>query len=612
MESATNILEQAENFPSNPQFSDLVRSTQFGRFDECRDYIENQIFGVNQRDTENVTVLHWAAINNQSEIAEYYLNKGADIDAIGGDLNSTPLQWAVRQGHLAMVVLLVKRGADYNIIDGEGCNALHLAAQYGHTPIVAYLVAKGMELDTPDSNGMTALMWSAYRVSKVDPTRLLITLGSSMKVADTKNKNTALHWAVMAKNLTAITLLLQSKACVDIPNAEAKTPIDIARELQNPWLVDMLMRSRPEPKPVGGILQRFKNSDICCNTIKNLIPATAYLLVALILDSTFPIPLKVAALIAMLILLVLFARIIQQTCIESNFPVTVCLTITFWLYYSLFYFLGSYIIKNTALTILVASVLIVQIYAYYRCWLTDPGVARSDRNHQLETIIKMAETNGFFEQKHFCSTCLIRKPIRSKHCAHCNRCVARFDHHCPWVGNCIGAKNHKYFLWFLICVIINLSVFIRLTYIYWSDRVSVTKAKDPDDESWILDSTEIIIKGMTLQGFLTVGMIIATFMLIWTISLLGSQLYLMFFKGMTTNESMNSHRYSHFSHDSQNRPISPFHRGCFLNIIDFCECRFMRKMVSTDIKDWRYIYHDTYADEFTVHASKNGDRINKV
>jgi hypothetical protein len=45
---------------------------------------------------------------------------GAFMDAIGGELCSSPLHWATRQGHLSMVVLLVQHGADPNICDGEG------------------------------------------------------------------------------------------------------------------------------------------------------------------------------------------------------------------------------------------------------------------------------------------------------------------------------------------------------------------------------------------------------------------------------------------------------------------------------------------------------------
>ena len=44
----------------------------------------------------------------------------------------------------------------------------------------------------------------------------------------------------------------------------------------------------------------------------------------------------------------------------------------------------------------------------------------------------------------------MKKPLRSKHCSVCDQCVATFDHHCPWVGNCIGERNHHYFIYYLV------------------------------------------------------------------------------------------------------------------------------------------------------------------
>ena len=51
---------------------------------------------VNQPDAETVTLLHWASINNRKEIVKYLIAKGATVDAIGGELQSTPLHWATR------------------------------------------------------------------------------------------------------------------------------------------------------------------------------------------------------------------------------------------------------------------------------------------------------------------------------------------------------------------------------------------------------------------------------------------------------------------------------------------------------------------------------------
>lgn len=168
-------------------------------------------------------------------------------------------------------------------------------------------------------------------------------------------------------------------------------------------------------------------------------------------------------------------------------------------------------------------------------------------------------------------------------------------------------------MWFLASVIVNITIFIHATYCYWSSLVSVTPAKNPEEESWILDMMEIVTKGLSISGMLSIGAILSLILLVWTVSLLMSQLYLVVWLGMTTNESLNSSRYEHFRHDDRGKPLSPFDRGCLLNFINFCEFRFMRKFVQTDIKDWRHVYYDSHAEEdFTITTNNKGDRIFKV
>lgn len=104
---------------------DIVKATQYGAFERCKQIIESG-YDVNERDSENVTLLHWAAINNRRDVVKYYIAKGAVIDAIGGDLQSTPLHWATRQGHISMVILLIQHRADPAILDGEGIHNFNL------------------------------------------------------------------------------------------------------------------------------------------------------------------------------------------------------------------------------------------------------------------------------------------------------------------------------------------------------------------------------------------------------------------------------------------------------------------------------------------------------
>lgn len=61
--------------------------------------------------------------------------------------------------------------------------------------------------------------------------------------------------------------------------------------------------------------------------------------------------------------------------------------------------------------------------------------------HDLYPIFK-----GVTIRQRWCKTCQMYRPLRSKHCSYCDRCIFRFDHHCTLLGNCVGLGNYRSFL----------------------------------------------------------------------------------------------------------------------------------------------------------------------
>ena len=401
-----------------PEIENVFTLVSEERIQELTDFIlseENEIWNIKRG--ENLTVLHNACAIDKTNVIETIIaqtkkrlklnadsslsedEKKANEEIFKGFINAktqgdnqTALHYASFRGNIKIIKLLIENHAEINALTSNGYNMLHKAAQGNKPSAIVYFNKKyNMDLDSVEENQQNALHLAASN-GMDNSVIFLLSLGIDPNAKD-KNGYTALHIAVKKNHVRIIKKLLQKGADRNImDNKNKKTPV-------------MLAKNKPE------IIEIFRKKGVC--------------------EKLF------------------FKPDISQKTLCSNKNMILFITLHILIFFLVFFLLFPFF-DNTIFSISYLAISGLVFILYFILSFSNPGKMVNKTYKDLLDIVEKGE-----EVENFCPYCLVKKKYRSLHCLICQKCVDEFDHHCFWVGNCIGKKNYTLFFIFLIYILLN-------------------------------------------------------------------------------------------------------------------------------------------------------------
>lgn len=501
--------------PEESLRNDVYTAAAYGDLEKLQRLVEEEGCPVTEPDGLGYYALQWAALNNRTAAAQYIIEHGADVNATD-HTGQTALHWSAVRGAIQAAELLLQEGARVSAADMNGYQTTHVAAQYGQTAFLYHVVSKwNADPDVPDNDGRSPLHWAAYK-GFGDCIRLLLFLDAHRGRQD-KEGCTPLHWAAIRGNLEACTVLVQAGKKEDLMVADntGLTPAQLASDKNHRQVAFFLGNARR-------LLDKRCDGNSRLGRISKLGLAP----------------------VLWCIIFVLLATYIHSVILATKMPkLTAAAGLLAWF--------GVFLAT-------------AGLVMFYRCSSKDPGYIRMNMHDSQdmkddEPLLKIEINNpallaGNWSQ--LCATCKIVRPLRAKHCSTCDRCVEQFDHHCPWVSNCIGKKNKWDFFAFLV---------LEVSAMLVTGGVCLTRVlTDP----FAPHSFGVWIQYAGENHIGAISFLIADFFLFFSVFALTVVQASQISRNITTNEMANAMRYSYLRGPG-GRFRNPYDHGIKKNCSDF-------------------------------------------
>ena len=193
------------------------------------------------------TPLHFAIKNGDMEIIQMLLYRSANVNAFN-KYGTRPLHAAVESKKMEIVKLLINEGADVNVSDRSDETPLHLAIKHGSEEIAMWLLRERADVRTKDRYGETPLH-TAIRAGYLEIVEQLLqrgTYGDSKYTNIHQKDYTPLQLAIEHGHEKVVNLLLEYEANIDAQDKDTKTILYCAVEKGHPVIIKHILRRRPD------------------------------------------------------------------------------------------------------------------------------------------------------------------------------------------------------------------------------------------------------------------------------------------------------------------------------------------------------------------------------
>lgn len=478
----------------------LVHAVQFGDFPFIETAISVHHVSPDIVDPQNCSLLHWAAINNRVQIAEFLVARQANVNKAGGDGGEIPLQWAVRYARcLPMVQLLLNEKSDVNHKSSAGYDSLYLAVMANQVHISFLLLNAGANPDTVDSQRDSTIIWllkhrnlnESYEALEL--LRLVIAFHADVSQAG-KDGNNALHVLMsgaasslyehdsdhgLGSRISSLTGRRSfSLEVAQLLYFSLDRKISAQKLKTNKFRYSTLLTSLNDQglTPWGCALyaRNYMALRFLCDAWQfRSLPYAAPIAIRAIVMTSFFILLEIFGwmhglmLSVAVVLVLLFFE--QGAILPQHSSRTSCGAawgIIFNCSTAYYMYIARY--QSLFVQIMIALLVAVICISLVLSMVTSPQrpASREKGNHDgfVDRLVQAppiySGIDGSIMQSSFrlCCTCLTEKPLLSMHCSACDTCVIGLDHHCSFVNNCVGRSNRRIFVLFTLCAAIGCGV----------------------------------------------------------------------------------------------------------------------------------------------------------